>query len=224
MGNFIHSFFFFFFFFEKKIFIHSWLGMAKWTRPAGTRPDPTLMGRVLSDPFNIRVGSGFSLKNPKRVRVGFGYYAYPTRTRPVYIIFKKKKKKTLTINTHFSPKSLRPILSTLSFSPKPPAILSLTLTLILTWARPPAPLLCLPCSLRRRHSSLRRRSCSLHTSPAPLHSPPRCLLDLAAACRHCCSSLTSPGPPPPHKAATFSSPSFCSKNLSFCSKNQSCNF
>ena len=49
------------------------IGMAKWTRPAGTRPDPTLMGRVLSDPFNIRVGSGFSLKKPEagsgRVRV-----------------------------------------------------------------------------------------------------------------------------------------------------------
>ena len=53
---------------------------------------------------------------------------------------------------------------------------------------------------------------------------PPCLLHLATACRRCCSSLTSPGPPPPHKAATFSSPSFCSKNRSFCSKNQICNF
>ena len=48
----------------------SQLGMAKCTRD--TRPDPTLMGQVLPDPFNIRVKSGFSLKNPKQVQDGSG--------------------------------------------------------------------------------------------------------------------------------------------------------
>ena len=58
----------------------------------------------------------------------------PNPTCIYNIFFKKKKKKTLTINTHFSPKSLRPILSPfhslpscLPFSPSPSLSLSLSL-------------------------------------------------------------------------------------------------
>ena len=91
------------------------------------------MGQVLPDPFNIRVGSRLSLKKPEasssRVRVIGIPGMNPTR---IYNILKKKKKKTLTINTHFSPKCLRPILSPshslpsrLPFSPSPSLSLSL---------------------------------------------------------------------------------------------------
>ena len=44
--------------------------MAIFSRPAGTRPGPTLMGRVLPDLIRNRVGYGFKKKeNPKQVRV-----------------------------------------------------------------------------------------------------------------------------------------------------------
>ena len=47
------------------------VGMTIFSRPAGTRPGPTLMGRVLPSPFRNRVGYGFKKKkkNPKQVRV-----------------------------------------------------------------------------------------------------------------------------------------------------------
>ena len=41
------------------LIIEAKLGMAKCTQSAGIWPDTTLMGRVLSGPFNIRVGSEF---------------------------------------------------------------------------------------------------------------------------------------------------------------------
>ena len=49
------------------------LGMAIFARSAGTRSGPTLMGRILPGPIRNRVGYGFPKKNPKRVRVGFGF-------------------------------------------------------------------------------------------------------------------------------------------------------
>ena len=49
------------------------LGMAIFARPVDTRPGPTLMGRILPDPFRNRVGYGFKKKKPEtgtgRVRV-----------------------------------------------------------------------------------------------------------------------------------------------------------
>ena len=73
--------------------------------------NPTRGYPVRPDPFNIRVGYGFSLKKPEagsgRVRVLGIPGPNPTR---IYNI-KKKKKKTLSINSHFSPKSLRSILT-----------------------------------------------------------------------------------------------------------------
>ena len=51
-----------------------WVGMAIQIRPADTRPGPILMGRILPDPIKNRVGYGFFLKNPKRVRIGSGFY------------------------------------------------------------------------------------------------------------------------------------------------------
>ena len=62
---------------NQKIYIYEerQLGMAIFTRSAGTRSGPTLMGRVLPGPIKNRVGYGFKKKkNPKRVRVGSGFY------------------------------------------------------------------------------------------------------------------------------------------------------
>ena len=41
------------------------VGMAIFARPADTRPDPTLMGRILPGPFRNRVGYGFKKKKPE---------------------------------------------------------------------------------------------------------------------------------------------------------------
>ena len=163
------------------------LGMAKCTRSAGTRPDPTLMGRVLFSPFNIRVGSGF----------GSGLGAYPTQTRPVYIILKIFKKNP-SINTNFSnPKSLKPIHShsilpsRLPFSPSPSLSLSQDCC----------------CSLyRRRSPCMPHLAGAAPFSTSPFFLPASLTLPRAAFRRRC-SSRTSPGPLPPHKAATLSSPS-----------------
>ena len=54
--------------------------MAIQARPAGTRPSPTLMGRILPDPIKNRVGYGFKTKNPKRVRVESGFWKKPDST------------------------------------------------------------------------------------------------------------------------------------------------
>ena len=54
------------------------------TRLAGTWSNPTLMGQVLPNLLNNRVGFEFKKLNPKRVRVRFGFYAYPAQTRPIY--------------------------------------------------------------------------------------------------------------------------------------------
>ena len=49
------------------------LGMTIFARPTGTRPNSTLMGRILSGPIRNRVGYGFLKKKPEaglgRVRV-----------------------------------------------------------------------------------------------------------------------------------------------------------
>ena len=199
-----------------------------------THEYPTLIGRVLPKLFNIRVGSGFSLKNPKWVRVGSGYQAYPARTRPIYTIFFFKKK-TLSIDTHFSnPKSLRPILSPshslpsrLPFSPSP----SLSLE-----------------QDRQHHcfaSHAHFASATTHfvgttllaylTSPAPLHSPPHWSFLLASFTLPQLADATAPPSPRqallhltrpqlshlPHHVVNSS---FCNENRSFCSKNQICNF
>ena len=93
-------------------------------------------------------------------------------TQPIYIILKKKKKKTVSINTHFSnPKSLKsihshPLLpSRLPFSPSPSLSLSLSLEQDRCYS------LC-----RSRYSlrtSPRQRSSILHlTSLSSLHPSP----------------------------------------------------
>ena len=94
--------------------------MATVIRPAGTWPDPTLMGQVLPYPKNNRLGMGFENKT----RSGSEFLQYSPRTRTqtrlVYYkskITKKKKKKTyiyifinfnknLTLNLSFSLNSL----------------------------------------------------------------------------------------------------------------------
>ena len=53
--------------------------MAIQARPAGTRPNPTLMGRVLSGPIKDRVGYGFKTK---KIRSGFGSGLGFDETRP----------------------------------------------------------------------------------------------------------------------------------------------
>ena len=76
--------------------MYSHLGMAIFTRSAGTRSGPILMGRILPDPIRNRVGFGFLKKKPEpgpgRVRVFINPRPGPTRTRPVSNIIKKKKK------------------------------------------------------------------------------------------------------------------------------------
>ena len=69
------------------------VGMAIQARPAGTRPNPTLMGQVLSGPIKDRVGYGFKTKkseaglgrawvlmkpgpNPTRLRIKLLTYPY----------------------------------------------------------------------------------------------------------------------------------------------------
>ena len=47
--------------------------MAIFTRSAGIRSGPILMGQILPDPIRNRVGFGFFKKNPNRVRVGYGF-------------------------------------------------------------------------------------------------------------------------------------------------------
>ena len=57
------------------------LGMAIQARPAGTRPGPTLMGRILPCSIKNRVGYGFKRKNLKRFQVGSGFWK-KTRLEP----------------------------------------------------------------------------------------------------------------------------------------------
>ena len=50
------------------------IGMAIRVRPVDTWFGPTLMGQILPDPINNRVGNGFLKKQkPKWVQVGFGF-------------------------------------------------------------------------------------------------------------------------------------------------------
>ena len=52
----------------KKSLIFRKVGMAIFDQPAGTRPGPTLMGRVLLGPIRNRVGYGFlKLKKKKNL-------------------------------------------------------------------------------------------------------------------------------------------------------------
>ena len=121
----------------------------------------------------------------------------PNPTRIYNIKKKKKKKKNPSINTNFpNPKSLTPIHSHSvlpSRFPFSPSLHSHSHKTVVAHFAGAAFLACL-------------------TSPTPLHSPPRRLSSLPpspsrAAFRRRCSSLTSPGPLPPQKAATLSSPS-----------------
>ena len=183
-----------------------------------TQPNPTLMGRVLPDLFNIRVGSMFSLKNPKWVRVGSEYQAYRARTRPVYIILKKN----LGINTHFSnSKSLKPILSPshslpshLPFSPSS----SLSLE-------------------QDRCCSLCLCRYSLHISPRWHRSIPPPRWSFLPASFTLPQPANAVAPPSPRQALLHLTrlqlshlphlvvnSSFCNENHSFYSKNQICNF
>ena len=72
------------------------VGMAIQARPAGTRPGPTIMGRILPGPIKNRVGYGFKTKNPKRVWVGSGFWKKPgpnldpTRPDPTRLNLKEK--------------------------------------------------------------------------------------------------------------------------------------
>ena len=77
------------------------LGMAIKARPAGTWSGPTLLGRILPDPINNRVGYGsFKKKTQSRFRSGSGFchtrpgtdpFKYKTTKNPLYI----KTKETL---------------------------------------------------------------------------------------------------------------------------------
>ena len=72
------------------------LEIVKYVQLAGTWSNPPLMGRVLPDPWSKWAGLGFiknNKKKPKRVQVGFRYYANPAQTWPVYIYNIKKKLK-----------------------------------------------------------------------------------------------------------------------------------
>ena len=48
--------------------------MAIFARPVDARLNLTLMGWVLPGPIKNRVGYGLKKKNPKRIRVKFGFY------------------------------------------------------------------------------------------------------------------------------------------------------
>ena len=173
--------------------------------------NPTRGYPVRPDPFNIRVGYGFSLKKPEagsgRVRVLGIPGPNPTC---IYNIKKKKKKNpkykfslfSQIPQIHSHPLILSQLPSRLPFSPSPSLSLeqdrqcrcSASHAHIAGAAAP-----CIPRLASPRLAGAAPFSTSLVFPPWLLH--------LAAACRRRCSSLTSLGPPPPHKAATLSSPS-----------------
>ena len=69
---------------------------AIFARPAGTRPGPTLMGRILPSPIRNRVGYGFKKKpeaDPGRVWV----LSKKSETRPGYNPIKITKKAPIYI-------------------------------------------------------------------------------------------------------------------------------
>ena len=53
--------------------------MAIWARPVGTRPGPTLMGRILPGSIKNRVGYGFFFKKPE---AGPGWVRVLIKTQP----------------------------------------------------------------------------------------------------------------------------------------------
>ena len=57
------------------------IGMAIFTRSAGTRSGPTLMGRVLPGPIKNRIGYGFKKKTRNGSGSGPGFIK-KTQTRP----------------------------------------------------------------------------------------------------------------------------------------------
>ena len=180
----------------KYAFIGVLLGMAIFTRSAGTRSGPTLMGRILPDPIRNRVGFGFLKKKPKpgpgRVRV----FIKPRPEPDPYLILLKKKKIPRYKYYSFSSKNHfpNPNFSTLS---RP----SLSLTL----SHPSLSITCCRRSLlhltglvgpclphRTAHSSL---TTSPQRSLAP-PSPRRSLLHLAADAAHSSTSPQMPLLPP----------------------------
>ena len=98
------------------------VGMAIFTRSAGIRSGPTLMGRILPNPIRNRVGFGFLKKTRTRSRSGTGFCKPPTRTRPVSNIIKKKK--ILGINTTLSLQKIisLTLISQLSAAPLSPSL------------------------------------------------------------------------------------------------------
>ena len=66
--------------------------MTIYARPADIRPDPTLIGRVLPGPIRNRVGYRVFKKNPKRVRVGSGFYLKKPKPDPYKTRYPKLQK------------------------------------------------------------------------------------------------------------------------------------
>ena len=66
------------------------VGVKNITWPASTWSEPALMGQVLPDLLNNRVGFAFKKPNPEQVWVGFRLYAYAAQTRPIYTYNIKK--------------------------------------------------------------------------------------------------------------------------------------
>ena len=58
------------------------VGVTIFAQLAGTRPGPSLMGRVLPSPIRNKVGYGFKKKNPKWVRVLLKKSETRPETRP----------------------------------------------------------------------------------------------------------------------------------------------
>ena len=120
--------------------------MAIFTRPAGTRSSPTLMGRIL--PSLIRNKVGFGFKNNKKTRIesglGLDFGKTSTQTRPVYNIIKKKKRPrykyySFTSKNHFPNPNFSPLsrLSLLHSQPPLPLPHSLSLSHLLSPVPPP---------------------------------------------------------------------------------------
>ena len=158
--------------------------MAIFTRSAGIRSGPTLMGRILPDPIRNRVGFGFFQKTRTRSGSGTGFYKPPTRTRPVSNIIKKNKNPrykyySFSSKIHFP----NPNFSTLS---RPSLSLTCCRRSLLHLTGLVGP--CLP--HRTAHSST-----SSQRSLAP-PSPRRSLLHLAADVAHSSTSPQMPLLPP----------------------------
>ena len=129
--------------------------MAIFDQPEGTRPGPTLMGRVLPGPIRNRVGYGFLKLKKKKTRSGSGFYQ------------KKKKPRDLTQN----PTQIKTRYPEIT---KIPYIYTCNLTLIPHFSSTTTKLNSLPASVRHFLSLISAQS---HTStlPHPHSQAPSCL-------------------------------------------------